>query len=298
LFVGVNVNTIIFRKNTFRLLGLSAIAVLTSSSIPAIAQTADTTNSQQVPNSLETEVSLNQSNVEVEAFYPDAFTPTSIETSVAEENLAPVAESSQPQQLSTTIQPQNGSNVVTPVPGTTLTSSTGLVTQEDTATHAQQSASSPIAQADISPVVPGRRTRGGSSYIGVAGNIGLGGDSALGDGNFAVISKIGLTSTFSARPSAILGDDPVILIPLTYDFRFRQVDPFTEPLPIAPYAGLGVALETGDDTEVGFLLTGGIDVPIASQFTATAAVNAAFLNDTDVGLLIGVGYNFSGLFGL
>jgi hypothetical protein len=43
------------------------------------------------------------------------------------------------------------------------------------------------------------------------------------------------------------------------------------------------------------LLTGGIDVPLNANFTATVGINAAFLNETDVGLLIGVGYNFNGL---
>ncbi|MEC4818970.1 MAG: hypothetical protein SAK29_37705 [Scytonema sp. PMC 1069.18] len=288
--------TILLHRNTFRWLGLSAIAVL-GSSIPAVAQTTDITTTQQFITSVGDENSVSQPSVEVETFYPDAFTPTAVETSVTQENLASVPEFSQSQQLTTNIQQETTSKVVTPVPGTTLTSSTELVASQDTKTEVQQSASS-VAQADISPVVPGRRTRGGSSYIGVAGNIGLGGDSALGDGNFAIISKIGLTRTFSARPSVVLGDNPVILVPLTYDFTFRQVDPFSEPLPIAPYAGLGAAIETGDNSEVGFLLTGGIDLPIAPQFTATAAVNAAFLNQTDVGLLIGVGYNFSGLFGL
>ncbi|WP_269321124.1 hypothetical protein [Fischerella sp. PCC 9605] len=43
------------------------------------------------------------------------------------------------------------------------------------------------------------------------------------------------------------------------------------------------------------LLSGGLDVPLNDNFTATAGVNAAFLDETDVGLMIGVGYNFTGL---
>ena len=63
-------------------------------------------------------------------------------------------------------------------------------------------------------VEPGRATRGGSSYIGIGGNIGLGGgETALGLGNFTVISKIGLTNAISARPSAVIGDSTAILIP-------------------------------------------------------------------------------------
>ncbi|WP_322746072.1 hypothetical protein [Nostoc sp. LEGE 06077] len=43
-----------------------------------------------------------------------------------------------------------------------------------------------------------------------------------------------------------------------------------------------------------FLVSGGIDVPLNTQFTATASVNAGFFDRTEVGLLVGVGYNFSG----
>jgi hypothetical protein len=43
------------------------------------------------------------------------------------------------------------------------------------------------------------------------------------------------------------------------------------------------------------LLSGGVDVPLNTNLTATAGVNAAFLDQTDVGLIIGVGYNFNGL---
>ncbi len=62
----------------------------------------------------------------------------------------------------------------------------------------------------------------------------------------------------------------------------------------APYIGAGAAFKTGDDSEIGLLISGGIDVPLTPQFTATAAVNAGFFNTTDIGLLLGVGYNFSG----
>lgn len=142
-------------------------------------------------------------------------------------------------------------------------------------------------------VTPGRATRGGSSYIGVAGNIGLGGETALGDTNFAVISKVGLTSYISARPSAVFGDDTVVLVPLTFDFFPRTVNPTGErTFPVSPYVGAGIAIETEDDAEIGLLLTGGLDIPLGDRFTATAAVNAAFLDDTDVGLLLGVGFNF------
>jgi hypothetical protein len=195
------------------------------------------------------------------------------------------------------------SHNVVPVPGTVATTSTAFVdltsttitTSNQTANDgvaSNQSASKKVAQADIDP---GRVTRGGYSYVGIAGNIGIGGgDSALGDGNFAVTSKIGLTRTISVRPSAVFSDNTAILIPITYDFAVQSSeDPFAEPLPFAPYVGVGAAIKTGnDDSKVGFLVSGGVDIPLNQQFTANAAVNAGFFDQTDVGLLLGVGYNF------
>ncbi|KAF3886418.1 MULTISPECIES: hypothetical protein [Nostocales] len=288
-------NTIFFRKNAFCLLSLSAVALL-GVSVPAVAQVADTANGEQLTLSSGTEVSPQTTPVEVENFYPNVFTPSVQESSVPENTVASAGELNRVQPVQNHTQPETSNNVVTPVPGTTFTSSAVLVTPQNTETQLKPSTSQ-VAQSDITTVDPGRRTRGGSSYIGIGGNIGLGGDSALGDGNFMVLSKIGLTRVLSARPSVVIGDDTAILIPVTYDFSFRSIDPFSEPLPIAPYLGAGVAIETSDDADVAFLLTGGIDVPISSQFTATAAVNAAFFDNTDVGLAIGIGYNFGSLFG-
>ncbi|OKH24245.1 hypothetical protein [Chroogloeocystis siderophila] len=182
-----------------------------------------------------------------------------------------------------------------PTPGTTTTASAPL-TQAPVVPPAVETSSDRIAQVLVDP---GQPTIGGSSYVGVAGNIGLSdnGSTALGGGNFAIISKIGLTNTLSTRPSAVLGDNAVILIPVTYDFSFQPVGAFTDPLPIAPYVGGGVAISTGEDSTFGAVLTGGVDVPLTSQFTATAALNVAFVDSTDIGILIGVGYNFGG-FGL
>ncbi len=193
--------------------------------------------------------------------------------------------------ISTVATEETANRTITPVPGTVETSSVML---NSGATEASEK-TEPSNQIAQSPIGIGRATRGGSSYIGVGLNVGVsGGFSDLGDGNFTVISKIGFTKTLSARPSVILGSNTTILVPLTYDFSFKSVDPFTEALPIAPYIGAGAAIKTGDKSETAVLVTGGIDVPLNSNLTATAAVNAGFFSQTDVGLLLGVGYNFSG----
>jgi uncharacterized surface protein with fasciclin (FAS1) repeats len=142
-------------------------------------------------------------------------------------------------------------------------------------------------------VAPGRTTLGGPSYIGVAGNIGLLGTNALSVGNFSVISKIGLTRNISVRPSAIFGDNTLILVPVTLDFAPQtSAEAAGRRFPIAPFVGAGVAIDTTRDTDFALLLTGGVDVPLGSRFTATGSVNAAFFNETSVGLTLGVGYNF------
>ena len=181
-----------------------------------------------------------------------------------------------------------------PVPGTTVTSAAPLTTQTPAPQQAPASKTDngDLAQIDVDPGTP---TFGGDSYIGIAGNLGLGGDSALGNSSFMVISKIGLTTRIAVRPSVAIESDPVILVPVTFDFSIRPVDAFTERLPIAPYVGGGIAISTGDDSDIGPLVTAGVDVPITSRFTATAAVNAALLDDVAVGVMLGIGYNFSAL---
>ncbi|MBE9105462.1 fasciclin domain-containing protein [Nostoc cf. edaphicum LEGE 07299] len=153
----------------------------------------------------------------------------------------------------------------------------------------------PPGSTDGTPdVTAGRATRGGRSYIGGGGNIGLSGnDTALSDSNFAVISKVGLTNYLSVRPSVIFGDDTIFLVPVTLDFSPRTAGSVGErSFAISPFIGAGVAIEANLDTDIGLLLTGGVDLPVGSRFTVTGSVNASFLDDTDVGLLLGVGYNF------
>ncbi|OWY64312.1 hypothetical protein B7486_47955 [cyanobacterium TDX16] len=198
-------------------------------------------------------------------------------------------------------------NASAPTPRTTATAAAALTQSPPApkpAANKVEILEKRVAQVDVDP---GQATAGGSSYIGIGGNIGLDGDTALGDTNFTVISKIGLTQNLSLRPAAVFGDNTVFQIPLTYDFNLRSTEAFDESLSIAPYLGVGVAFSTGvedddevdvfeddddDDADVSPMITGGVDFPLSDRFTATAAVNAAFFDDTDIGLVLGVGYNF------
>ncbi|MEH2415515.1 hypothetical protein [Nostoc sp.] len=283
-------DTIFLRKGVFWLPSIAALAVL-SSGLSASGQTVDKVSSQPLTEPSATVASPNEFSTEIDTASQNLSTQTTETFTVT--NLTKV------QQLPDTPIQQNASVTPTPVPGTVVTSSATLTSEfvQPTSQTTSQTTSQPsaprVAQSDINL---GTTTRGGSSYIGVAANIGLSGDadSSLADGNFAVVSKIGLTNAISVRPSAVFGDNTTILVPITYDFSFKSADAFSEPLAIAPYVGVGGAYKTGDDSQFAFLVSGGIDVPLTPQFTATAAVNAGFFDKTDVGLLLGVGYNFTG----
>jgi hypothetical protein len=167
---------------------------------------------------------------------------------------------------------------------TTLEQATNSLEKE---AEADNSTSEEVAQVDVRP---GQATVSGSSYIGVGGNIGLTGGQTIGEGAFSVISKIGLTDNISVRPSAHISGDAVFLIPLTADFPIRDVA--GGEVSLAPFVGGGLAVATEGDDNVGGVITGGVDVPISPEFTATGAVNVGFLDDTNVGITLGVGYNF------
>ncbi|MCC5613811.1 hypothetical protein LC605_01685 [Nostoc sp. CHAB 5836] len=279
-------NTIFLRKGVFGLPSIAALAFL-SSSLCANAQTVDKVRNEPLTEPSATLVSPNEFSTELNTASQNLSTQTTETFTVT--NLTKV------EQLPNTGIEGNASVMPTPTPGTVPTSSATLTSEfvQPISQTTSQPSVTKVAQSDIDL---GRTTRGGSSYIGVAANIGLrGGDTSLGDGNFAVVSKIGLTNAISVRPSAVLGDNTTILLPITYDFTFKSADAFSEPLAIAPYVGVGAAYKTGDDSQFAFLVTGGIDVPLTPQFTATAAVNAGFFDETNVGLLLGVGYNFTGL---
>ena len=143
-------------------------------------------------------------------------------------------------------------------------------------------------------VAPGRATRSGSSYVGVGGNIGVLGDPSIGETGLMLYSKIGLTRYFSVRPAVTTNfvDNATFILPATFDFRpIRLGTIYGNEVSIAPYIGAGAAVNSNNG-DVGPLLTGGIDVPINSRFTATAGVNAGFFNNTGLGTFLGVGYNF------
>lgn len=174
------------------------------------------------------------------------------------------------------------------------------VSAMSTAAQANESPSNSAAQlAQLDDIVQprsfqiGRSTQGGPSYIGAGVNLGALGGTALGDTSLSVVSKVGLTNTFSVRPGVVTDftDDATFLVPVTFDLPgIRVGEVANQDISVAPYLGGGIAVST--DGDVGPLLTGGLDIPVAEQWTVNAAANAGFIDDVDLGVSLAVGYNF------
>lgn len=144
---------------------------------------------------------------------------------------------------------------------------------------------------DEDEVELGQRTRSGPSYIGIGGNFGTVGDTSVGDSGIIIYSKIGLTRFFSLRPAVTTSfdEDATFLLPATLDIAPIRIN---NDIRLAPYFGGGAAVSTEGD--FGPLAVGGIDLPVTSNLTATAGVNVGILDPVDVGVFVGIGYNFSG----
>jgi len=173
-----------------------------------------------------------------------------------------------------------------PVPGSTITSASILLANPAVSNSRRQN-SNPVAQYEVEP---GRETVGGTSYVGAGGNIGLTGDSGIGDNGFSLFAKIGLTRVFSVRPSVTFGNNTDFVIPITYDFSITA-EPF-QRINLAPFVGAGVVISTSQKSNFGVALTGGVDIPLSNQFTAVGSITIGFLDTTSVGLLLGLAYNF------
>lgn len=194
----------------------------------------------------------------------------------------------------------NAETVAPPPPASISADTLQVETQTETNAAQTETPQTPSSIESVSEpnltaqeVAPGRATRSGSSYIGIGGNIGFGGDSGLGTGNFAILSKVGITRNLSIRPAALVGDGLTFLLPATVDFPIAaSTDVDNARIGFAPFIGGGVAIDTDNDGNVQPLVTAGVDVPITNQFTANASVNVSFPDDTEVGVILGIGYNF------
>ena len=125
------------------------------------------------------------------------------------------------------------------------------------------------------------------SYIGIGGNLGISGEeSALGEGGFTIVSRTRIINYLSLRNSTVFGDENASLLALTGEVPLTNAN---GDITAIPFIGAGVWIHG----EVDPLLSAGVDVPLGRDFTLTNRVNVGFDEDeTDIGLLFGVGYNF------
>lgn len=127
------------------------------------------------------------------------------------------------------------------------------------------------------------------NYVGLGVGVGDVGNSDVG---LAVNSKVTVGNNLSVRPGVITDFDfddgqTAFNIPVTYDFN-----PVTRNGKLLPYAGGGIAFTTGDDSDVGPLLTAGVDYRVTDQVTLNGAVNWSIYDDSQVNGVFGVGYTF------
>jgi opacity protein-like surface antigen len=141
-----------------------------------------------------------------------------------------------------------------------------------------------------------RRTRNtvsgrGPDFLGIGGDFGTADDVS-----FAVISKLSLSDQVAVRPSVLVGNDFAVLVPVTYEFSGYSAN--VEGFQLRPYAGVGASyIDSDSDSNVGLLLSAGVDVPLSRQFTVNAQANYAgiFNDDSNFGVTVGIGYNFGNL---
>jgi hypothetical protein len=213
----------------------------------------------------------------------------------------PLASQSQPPQTNTSSEVLVAYQGNQPVPGSLETSVSALFTPADFGLEPTQVEieDTAIAQATLAQerrTALNRLTTESYSYIGLGGNIGISDnnrETSLGRGSFVINGKVGLTPNASVRPAVIINDDATFLLPITYDFRIPTNDPLVLS-PFIPFAGAGLVLSTQDNNHIGFLLSGGVDYRIAPNWTANGSVNLGFLDEVDIGIILGVGYTFPG----
>ncbi len=268
-------NPIFFQRLSFWL-GLTIITIL-ESGLSAQAETI-------APDSTDASVKFS------------FMSPTQIDTPLLVENSHPMQ--------------ATGSSTLVPVPGTTVTSAAALApyfaesapTYPSPApaapTYPPPTPSAPAATETVSAARPL------SNYIGIGGDIGLSGRrTSLGGGGFAILSRTRLTKLGNSFDLSLRGATVVFghrtatsMFALTVGTPIKNKS--SGRVVAVPFLGGGVLLrKTGGNTKADPLLSVGVDVPISRQFTATVRVNVGFLNEqTQAGLLVGIGYNFN-LFG-
>jgi hypothetical protein len=144
-----------------------------------------------------------------------------------------------------------------------------------------------MAQNIQQPTQPSARR----SYIGVGGGLGVSGsETGLSDGGPAILTRIGLSEQLSFHNATVFGDNTALMLAFTVGKPIRNTT--SSQVMAYPFIGGGVNINTSNDFQIDPLLTTGIDIPLSNRLSATGRVNVGFQEDeTDIGLLLGVGYS-------
>jgi hypothetical protein len=132
------------------------------------------------------------------------------------------------------------------------------------------------------------------NYIGITGNIGVSGSGkGVSHGGVGIIRKNDLSDSLSVRGITVFGGDQNdATLALTVNFPVRTS---SGQVQLVPFLGGGMLLRSKSnfqDINVRGLVTGGIDIPLSRSFTATTSVNVGLFEKAEVGVQLGVGYNF------
>jgi hypothetical protein len=132
------------------------------------------------------------------------------------------------------------------------------------------------------------------SYIGIGGAIGINGNTtALGSGGLTIVSKLRFNDHLSLHDATVLfGQEAATsMIILSADFPIRNSAGKTIA---APFIGGGTQLRYANGLFISPAVSGGVDIPLANNFTGTLRINAGFPSNrsADVGVIIGAGYTF------
>lgn len=139
---------------------------------------------------------------------------------------------------------------------------------------------------------PSRKRR--INYFGLGGNIGVIDDegTATGRNRFSVVGRNSFTNNISIHSASAFGYRNIQSVALTGGVPIKNKA--TGKLVAFPFAGAGLAIET-DDFAVYPSVTAGVDVPLNRFITGTMRVNTTFADQTDMGIVLGVGVDVFGL---
>jgi hypothetical protein len=142
--------------------------------------------------------------------------------------------------------------------------------------------------------LPTASSQSPGSYIGLGGAIGVNGNTtSLGTGGLTIVSKARFSDNFSLHDATVLfgAGAATSMIILTADFPIRNSEGRTI---IAPFIGAGTQLRYADGLFISPAVSGGVDIPLSSNFIGTVRLNAGFPSNrsADVGVIIGAGYSF------